>query len=107
MAELLARLRAVLRRDDGEGGPGRVGQATIGRWQVDLAAHQVRRAASDDARDTLRLTPTEWRLLEGLLQRPRQLVGAAQLLAAGWGPRFQQRNHLLPVPNGPVRRQLE
>ena len=46
MAELLARLRAVLRRDDGESGPGQARQATIGRWLVDVAAHQVRRAAS-------------------------------------------------------------
>ena len=100
MAELLARLRAVLRRDDGEGGPGRVRQATIGRWQVDLAAHQVRRAASDDARDTLRLTPTEWRLLEVLLQRPGQLVGSAQLLTAVWGPGVRSAHQLPPVPHG-------
>ena len=73
MAELLARLRAVLRRDDGESGPGRARQATIGRWLVDVAAHQVRRAASDDARDTLRLTPTEWQLLE-VLARNRALA---------------------------------
>src|ERR1700750_2057569 len=36
MAELLARLRAVLRRDDAESGPGRIRQATIGRWLVDV-----------------------------------------------------------------------
>src|ERR1700751_322648 len=86
MAELLARLRAVLRRDDGESGPGRIGHATIARWLGEVGAQQVRRAASDDARDTLRLTPTEWRLLEVLLRRPGQLVGSAELLAAGWGP---------------------
>src|SRR3984885_1402905 len=86
MAELLARLRAVLRRDEGEAALGRPHQATIGRWLVDVAAHQVRLAASDDARDTLRLTPTEWRILEVLLRRPGQLVGSAQLLTAVWGP---------------------
>jgi len=107
MAELLARLRAVLRRDDGEGGPGRVRQAEIGRWLVDVAAHQVRRAASDDARDTLRLTPTEWRLLEVLLQRPGQLVGSAQLLAAVWGPGFGQRTNYLRFHMARLRRKLE
>jgi two-component system KDP operon response regulator KdpE len=107
MAELLARLRAVLRRDDGEGGPGRIRQATIGRWQVDLAAHQVRLEASDDARDTLRLTPTEWRLLEVLLQRPGQLVGSAQLLTAVWGPGFQQRTNYLRFHMARLRRKLE
>src|SRR6201989_2051662 len=49
MAELLARLRAVLRRDDAESGPGRVRQATIGRGLVGVAAHQVRRGGRHDA----------------------------------------------------------
>ena len=107
MAELLARLRAVLRRDDGETGPGRVREATIGRWLVDLAAHQVRRAGTDDARDTLRLTPTEWRILEVLLRRPGQLVGSAQLLTAVWGPGFQQRTNYLRFHMARLRRKLE
>jgi two-component system, OmpR family, KDP operon response regulator KdpE len=108
MAELLARLRAALRRDDGEsGGAGRVRKATIGRWLVDLAAHQVRRAGTDDARDTLRLTPTEWRILEVLLQRPGQLVGSAQLLTAVWGPGFQQRTNYLRFHMARLRRKLE
>ena len=107
MAELLARLRAVLRRDDGESGPGQVHQATIGRWLVDVAAHQVRRAASDDVRDTLRLTPTEWRILEVLLRRPGQLVGSAQLLTAVWGPGFGQRTNYLRFHMARLRRKLE
>ena len=108
MAELLARLRAALRRDDGEsGGAGRVREATIGRWLVDLAAHQVRRAGTDDTRDTLRLTPTEWRILEVLLQRPGQLVGSAQLLTAVWGPGFQQRTNYLRFHMARLRRKLE
>jgi len=108
MAELLARLRAALRRDDGEsGGADRVREATIGRWLVDLAAHQVRRAGTDDTRDTLRLTPTEWRILEVLLQRPGQLVGSAQLLTAVWGPGFQQRTNYLRFHMARLRRKLE
>ncbi len=88
-------------------GPGQVRQATIGRWLVDVAAHQVRRAASDDARDTLRLTPTEWRLLEVLLRRPGQLVGSAQLLTAVWGPGFGQRTNYLRFHMARLRRKLE
>jgi two-component system, OmpR family, KDP operon response regulator KdpE len=110
MAELLARLRAALRRDDGESGgtgQGRVRQATIGRWLVDLAAHQVRRTGTDDARDTLRLTPTEWRILEVLLRRPGQLVGSAQLLTSVWGPGFQQRTNYLRFHMARLRRKLE
>jgi two-component system, OmpR family, KDP operon response regulator KdpE len=110
MAELLARLRAVLRRDDGEGdgaGPGGARQATIGRWLVDLTAHQVRRAGTDDAKDTLRLTPTEWRILEILLRRPGQLVGSVQILTAVWGPGFQQRTNYLRFHMARLRRKLE
>ena len=110
MAELLARLRAVLRRDDGEGdgtGQSRARQATIGRWLVDLTAHQVRRAGTDDPKDTLRLTPTEWRILEILLRRPGQLVGSAQLLTAVWGPGFQQRTNYLRFHMARLRRKLE
>jgi two-component system KDP operon response regulator KdpE len=110
MAELLARLRAVLRRDDGEGGgtgPGRIRQVTIGRWLVDLAAHQVRRVGTGDASDTLRLTPTEWRILEILLRRPGQLVGSAQILTAAWGPGFQQRTNYLRFHMARLRRKLE
>jgi two-component system KDP operon response regulator KdpE len=108
MAELLARLRAVLRRDEGEAGLGQPREASIGQWLVDLAAHQVRRATADGGEPvTLRLTPTEWRILEVLLQRPGQLVGSAQLLIAVWGPGFQQRTNYLRFHMARLRRKLE
>jgi two-component system KDP operon response regulator KdpE len=113
MAELLARLRAVLRRDDGEPGQGQPRQARIGRWLIDLTAYQVRRATAGDAGDaggepvTLRLTPTEWRILEILLRRPGQLVGSAQILTAVWGPGFQQRTNYLRFHMARLRRKLE
>jgi two-component system, OmpR family, KDP operon response regulator KdpE len=105
MAELLARLRAVLRRDEGAGGPGQPREAVIGRWRVDLTAHQVRRAAAGE--ETLRLTPTEWRILEILLQRPGRLVGSAQLLTAVWGAGFEQRANYLRFHMARLRRKLE
>ena len=112
MAELLARLRAVLRRDDGESGHGRPRQADrIGQWLVDLTAHQVRRAAVDGNGDgdgeTLRLTPTEWRILEILLRRPGQLVGSVQMLTGVWGPGFEQRTNYLRFHMARLRRKLE
>jgi two-component system KDP operon response regulator KdpE len=112
MAELLARLRAALRRD--EGGSAGSRPVAIGQWLVDLAAHQVRRAdamASGDAGhgrpETLRLTPTEWRILEILLRRPGQLVGSAQLLADVWGPGFSERTNYLRFHMARLRRKLE
>src|SRR5580704_8031526 len=86
MAELLARLRAALRRDDGSADLGRPRQVTIGQWLVNLTSHQVTSASgpsSDPSSDpssgpssgsgeTVRLTPTEWRILEILLPRPGQ-----------------------------------
>ena len=116
MAELLARLRAALRRDDGDTGHDQPHQATIGKWLIDLTAHQVTRAANSDAGradgsggagTTLRLTPTEWRILELLLPRPGQLVGSAQLLTAVWGPGFQQRTNYLRFHMARLRRKLE
>jgi two-component system, OmpR family, KDP operon response regulator KdpE len=109
MAELLARLRAVLRRDESEAGHGQPREAVIGQCRVDLTAHQVRRAEPDGGGEpvTLRLTPTEWRILEVLLQRPGQLVGSAQLLTAVWGPGFQQRTNYLRFHMARLRRKLE
>ena len=78
MAELLARLRAVLRRD--EGAPPGDSAVTVGHCIVDLTAHTVtRKKNSDDTGEPVRLTPTEWRILEGLARRPGQLVSARQL----------------------------
>ena len=131
MGELLARLRAALRRDEGEIGPDQPRQATIGRWRVDLAAHRVTPAGEADAGDgagggeagagagadgaqgeggpetTLRLTPTEWRILEFLVRRPGQLVSSAELLTGVWGPGFQQRTNYLRFHMARLRRKLE
>jgi two-component system, OmpR family, KDP operon response regulator KdpE len=111
MAELLARLRAVLRRAEGNGTHGQPPRMVIGRWQVDLTAHQVTRADAaagpPDSAGALRLTPTEWAILELLLQRPGQLVGSAQLLTSVWGPGFQQRTNYLRFHMARLRRKLE
>ncbi len=116
MAELLARLRAALRRDEGEPDRDRPHQITIGHWLVDPTAHQVRRAPDDDSAVaegavaqgvTLRLTPTEWRMLAILLDRPGQLVASAQILTTVWGPGFEQRTNYLRFHMARLRRKLE
>ena len=114
MAELLARLRAALRRDEANQGQPR--KIPIGRWMIDLTAHQVRATRMPERTPggldggepvTLRLTPTEWRILEILLQRPGQLVGSGQILSGVWGPDFLQRTNYLRFHMARLRRKLE
>ena len=111
MDELLARLRAALRREDAVRPATAV---TIGRTQVNLAAHTVVRhpdadaGADGDGQDELvHLTPTEWRLLEILLRSPGQLVPSSRLLAQVWGPGFEHNAHYLRFHMARLRRKLE
>jgi two-component system KDP operon response regulator KdpE len=57
--------------------------------------------------ETLRLTPTEWRILEILLNRPGQLVGSAQILTSVWGSGYQQRTNYLRFHMARLRHKLE
>jgi two-component system, OmpR family, KDP operon response regulator KdpE len=111
MAELLARLRAALRREQSKTGGEHPCQAAIGRWQVDLSSHEITRAGatagSGGPDETLRLTRTEWKILETLLQRPGQLVGSAQLLMTVWGPGYQNHTNYLRFHMVQLRRKLE
>src|SRR5258708_20781746 len=90
MPDRLARLRATLPRRQRNTAGEHPRQVTVGHWRVDLSSHQVTRAdgavESSGSVKTLRLTPTEWAILELLLQCPGQLVGSAQLLTRVWGP---------------------
>jgi len=105
MEELLARLRAVLRREDS--GP-QDPVVRIGHCEVDLAAHIVaRQAAPGTDAATVRLTPTEWRLLEILVHHPGQLVGSARLLTEVWGPGVGNSTHYLRFHMAGLRRKLE
>ncbi len=105
MEELLARLRAALRRDDRSS---RGARFTIGRCEIDLTAHTIVRPGPPDAQaEPLHLTPTEWRLLEILLNAPGQLVGSDRLLAEVWGPGFERSTHYLRFHMAGLRRKLE
>jgi two-component system, OmpR family, KDP operon response regulator KdpE len=101
MAELLARLRAVLRRTpDGAPGPPSV---DTGHVDIDLVAHRV--LARDHAE--VRLTPTEWSIVEYLVRHPGRLVTYRQLATALWGPTAPADSNVLRVHMAHVRRKLE
>jgi two-component system, OmpR family, KDP operon response regulator KdpE len=99
MAELLARLRAALRQDDSTPPPA---SFTIGRCEVDLAAHTVREGTR-----TVSLTPTQWRLLEILVRHPGQLVSSQRLLTEIWAPGYERDRHYLRFHMAALRRKLE
>ncbi|MET8697589.1 response regulator [Kitasatospora sp. NPDC004723] len=101
MEELLARLRAVLRRPPAAAGPA-APAPVIGGHTVDLAATTV---TGPDG--PVRLTPTEWRILALLLANPGRLVPGRQILREVWGPAQEQRGNYLRVYLAGLRRKLE
>ena len=101
MAELLARLRAALRRSSVAAGE----TATVETddFLVDLAATRVTTAAGEE----VRLTPTEWHLVEVLVRHPGKLVTQRQLLQEVWGPEYGEEGNYLRVHMAHIRRKLE
>lgn len=99
LGELLARLRALLRRaaPAADLGPVRAGDLTI-----DLAARRVERAGAP-----VHLTPTEWNLLEVLIRARGGLVPQRELLQAVWGPKYATETNYLRVYLAQLRRKLE
>jgi two-component system KDP operon response regulator KdpE len=106
MDELLARMRAVSRRAETETAEP---QVRLGDLVVDLAAKRVYRQASDGQPDggDIRLTPTEWHLIEVLLRNPGKLMSQQQLLSAVWGPGYQDATGNLRLYMAQLRRKLE
>jgi two-component system, OmpR family, KDP operon response regulator KdpE len=99
MDELLARMRAVSRRVTADGD---IPQVRLGDLVVDLAARRVIRGEED-----IRLTPTEWHLLEVLLRNPGKLLSRQQLLSAVWGPGYADATGNLRLYMTQLRRKLE
>ena len=100
MDELLARLRAAVRRaTPAEGDEPTV---TVPDFSVDLAAKRVLRDG-----EPVRLTPTEWQLLEVLVRHRGRLVSGRQLLHEVWGPAYGSETHYLRVYVAQLRRKLE
>jgi two-component system KDP operon response regulator KdpE len=104
MDELLARIRAAVRRatPSSAAGTAAVDLVTTDDFVVDLAAHRVSRGE-----DVIRLTPTEWSLLEQLVRQPGKLVPQKQLLSEVWGPAYEHETHYLRVYLAQLRRKLE
>jgi two-component system, OmpR family, KDP operon response regulator KdpE len=117
MDELLARLRAAVRRAAPAPDEPVV---TTPDFTVDLASKRVTRragggpvgngAAGDSAADNtadVRLTPTEWQLLEILVRNAGRLVTQRQLLQEVWGPQYESESNYLRVYIAQLRRKLE
>ncbi|MGH3910700.1 MAG: winged helix-turn-helix domain-containing protein, partial [Pseudonocardiaceae bacterium] len=101
MDELLARLRAAVRRTGSAAGADEPEIATDA-FTVDLAARKVHRAGVE-----VHLTPTEWGILGLLVRHPGRLVTQRQLLSEVWGPAYLKESHYLRVYLAQLRRKLE
>ncbi|RJO75314.1 response regulator [Nocardia panacis] len=101
MDELLARLRAAVRRGaiDADSADPVVVTAS---FTVDLAAKKVTKGG-----ETVHLTPTEWGMLEMLVRNKGKLVGRRELLREVWGPSYATETHYLRVYLAQLRRKLE
>jgi two-component system KDP operon response regulator KdpE len=99
MDEPLARLRAAIRRGAAEPAPPTV---VTDDFTVDLAAGRVLRDGVD-----VKLTPTEWHLLEVLVRNAGRVVDHARLLTEVWGPAYAEQTNYLRVYVATLRRKLE
>jgi two-component system KDP operon response regulator KdpE len=99
MDELLARLRSALRRN----APAEE-QAVVetADFTVDLAAKRVTTKSGE-----VRLTPTEWDIVELLVRNPGKLVSQRQMLQEVWGPSYSTETNYLRVYMAQIRRKLE
>jgi two-component system KDP operon response regulator KdpE len=100
MNELLARMRAALRRNQAPTEEEAVIEA--GDLRIDLGDRRVHRDGVE-----VHLTPTEWGLVEQLARNRDRLVGQRQLLQAVWGPQYETETNYLRVHMANVRRKLE
>jgi two-component system KDP operon response regulator KdpE len=100
VAELLARVRALLRRTRMASGEGPL--VTFGEITVDLARRQVTRSGSE-----VHLTPIEYRLLTLLIANAGRVLTHRHLLREVWGPSHAEDTHYLRVYMTGLRRKLE
>jgi two-component system KDP operon response regulator KdpE len=99
MDELLARIRAALRRSDTTS---QAANITTADFTIDLAAQRV-----TDRDGEVRLSPTQWHLVEILARNQGRLVTQQQLLAEIWGPGYENATHYLRVFMAQIRQKLE
>jgi two-component system KDP operon response regulator KdpE len=96
--ELLARMRAVLRRRSEDGDA----VVRVGELEIDLANRSIRRDGEE-----VHLTPIEFDLLAELAEHPGRLVTHRQLLREVWGPGYDDETHYLRVHFAHVRAKIE
>jgi two-component system KDP operon response regulator KdpE len=99
MDELLARLRAAVRRRQPVNENAVVATPD---FTIDLAAAKVSRGDEE-----VHLTPTEWGLVEQLVRNPGRLLSQRYLLQQVWGPQYERETNYLRVYMAQVRRKLE
>jgi two-component system KDP operon response regulator KdpE len=100
--ELLARVRASMRRATAARTMESGAIVDTASFTVDLGAQRVWRDGSE-----VRLTPTEWNMLEMLIHHEGTLVSQRELLSVVWGPEHDTDTHYLRVYIGQLRRKLE
>ncbi len=101
IGELLARVRAGLRRRARLGGSGPT-KVELGELSVDFLARQVLREGQP-----VHLTPIEYRLLAHLLANAGKVLTHRQILREVWGPGYTESSHTLRVHMSQLRRKLE
>lgn len=103
MGELLARLRAALRRSNSIADPSTESAVVAtDHFTIDLAAKRVLNQAGE-----IRLTPTEWGIVELLVRNANRLITGRHLLQAVWGPSYGEETNYLRVHLAHIRRKLE
>ena len=100
--ELLARIRAQLRRHGQTGTVAATSKVAFGDIEVDLATHEVWRH-----RQPVHLTPIEYRLLCAMIRGQSRVLTHPQLLLEVWGLDYVDRAHYLRVHMAHLRRKLE
>ena len=101
-AELHARVRVALRHAAQTTLQGSAVVTAAGKLRIDLLARTVSRGG-----EPVRLTATEWRLLEALARRADRVVTGTQLLRDVWGPGHTDQGHYLRIYIRQLRQKLE
>lgn len=99
MGELLARLRAALRRTSA---PEVASGVVTADFSLDFLTGRATAAGVE-----VRLTPIEWRIVEHLARNEGRLVPGRELLQSVWGPQYGNETNYLRVHMAHIRRKLE
>jgi DNA-binding response OmpR family regulator len=102
VGELMARVRAVLRRSHWTETPTSVGTLRLGSLEIDFEQRQVWKEG-----ELVKLSPTEFALLQELAAHPGKMFTHETLLRRVWGPEYRNETEYLRVYIGRLRRKLE